>query len=68
MTSVVVAHLYRVVHDGVAYPPGAIATVPDDVAQRWLTAGWVELAPALHRLMAGAPKPRLGPEISRRRR
>jgi hypothetical protein len=39
MTSVVVSHLYRVVHDGVAYPPGAIATVPDDVAQRWLTAG-----------------------------
>ena len=32
MTSVVVAHLYRVVHDGVAHPPGAIATVPDDVA------------------------------------
>jgi hypothetical protein len=68
MTSVVVAHLYRVVHDGVAHPPGAIATVPDDVAQRWLTAGWVELAPALHRLMVGAPEPRLGPEISRRRR
>jgi hypothetical protein len=32
MTSVV-AHPYRLVHDGVAYPPGAIATVPDDVAQ-----------------------------------
>jgi len=32
MTSVVVAPLYRVVHDGVAHPPGAIATVPDDVA------------------------------------
>jgi hypothetical protein len=39
MTSVVVAQLYRVIHDGIAYPPGAIATVPDDVAQRWLTAG-----------------------------
>jgi hypothetical protein len=46
MTSVVVAQLYRVIHDGAAYPPGAIATVPDDVTQRWLTAGWVELAPA----------------------
>jgi hypothetical protein len=45
-----------VVHDGVAYPPGAIATVPDDVAERWLTAGWVELAPAQHRSMAGAPE------------
>ena len=45
------APLYRVVHDGVAYPPGAIATVPDDFAQRWLTAGWVELAPAEHRLI-----------------
>jgi hypothetical protein len=56
MTRVVVAPLYRVVHDGVAYPPGAIATVPDDFAQRWLTAGWVELAPAQHRLMAGAPE------------
>ena len=38
MTSVVVAQLYRVIHDGVAHPPGAIATVPDDVAQRWLAA------------------------------
>jgi hypothetical protein len=56
MTRVVVAPLYRVVHDGVAYPPGAIATVPDDVAQRWLRAGWVELATAQHRLMAGAPE------------
>jgi len=56
MTRVVVAPLYRGAHDGVAYPPGAIATVPDDVAQRWLTAGWVELAPARHRLMAGAPE------------
>ena len=68
MTSVVVAQPYQVVHDGVAYPPGAIATVPDDVAQRWLTARWAELAPARHRLMAGAPEPRPGPEISRRRR
>jgi hypothetical protein len=41
MTRVVVAQLYRVVHDGAAFPPGAIATMPDDVAQRWLRAGWV---------------------------
>jgi hypothetical protein len=41
MTAVTVNEPYQVVHDGTVYTPGQTADVPDDVAARWIDAGWV---------------------------
>jgi NADPH-dependent 2,4-dienoyl-CoA reductase/sulfur reductase-like enzyme len=32
---------YQVADAGTVYRPGDVAEVPDDVARRWLAAGWV---------------------------
>lgn len=46
MKTVTVCAPYQVALDDTVYGPDETAMVPDDVAERWLTAGWVELAPA----------------------
>ena len=45
MSTTVVNAPYQVVHNGTVHGPGAIATVPDDVAARWISHGWVTPAP-----------------------
>lgn len=35
---------YQVTHDGTTYGSGETATVPADVAELWLLAGWVTAA------------------------
>ena len=44
MTAVTVNTPYQVVHEETVYGPGQTADVPDDVAQTWITAGWVSEA------------------------
>jgi hypothetical protein len=41
MATVTVTAPYQVVHDAVVYVPGQTVDVPDDLAQTWITAGWV---------------------------
>lgn len=38
---VTVAHGVQVVHEGARHTDGATLDVPDDVAGKWLRAGWV---------------------------
>ena len=40
-TTVTVNTPYQVMHDGTVYTPGETADVPDDVAEKWIDAGWV---------------------------
>ncbi len=44
-TPVRVVAPYQVCDAGVVYGPGVLVDVPDDLAQRWIAAGWVELVP-----------------------
>jgi hypothetical protein len=44
MTTVSVNTPYQVVHDRTVYGPGQTADVPADVADKWITAGWVSEA------------------------
>jgi hypothetical protein len=39
----------QVAHDGVVYPAGSTAEVPDEIAVHWLRSGWVTEAPAVTR-------------------
>jgi hypothetical protein len=40
--SVTVTGNYQVAHEGIAYGPGEVASVPPVVAATWLACGWVE--------------------------
>ena len=44
MTSVTVNEPYQVVHEETVYTPGQTADVPDDLAEKWIAAGWVSEA------------------------
>lgn len=44
MTTVTVNAPYQVVHDGTVYGPGQTADVPEEIAQKWIEAGWVSEA------------------------
>lgn len=44
-TRVKVSPPFQVNHDGKTYGPGETVAVPDELAERWITAGWVEEAP-----------------------
>jgi hypothetical protein len=44
MTTVTVNAPFQVVHDETIYEPGQTADVPQDVADKWLEAGWVSEA------------------------
>jgi hypothetical protein len=59
MTTVTVNTPYQVVHEGTVYGPGQTADVPDDLAQTWITAGWVSKADPEKRAAKAAPPKRM---------
>jgi hypothetical protein len=38
---VTVNHPYQVAHHGQTFGPGETAQVPEDIAEHWITCGWV---------------------------
>jgi hypothetical protein len=44
MTAVSVNTPYQVVHEGTVYGPGQTADVPEEIAHKWIEAGWVSEA------------------------
>jgi hypothetical protein len=58
VTAVSVNTPYQVVHEGVVYGPGQTADVPEEIARKWLEAGWVSEAtqPEKRATKAAPPK------------
>ena len=58
MTTVSVLAPYQVVHDATVYTPGQTADVPEDIAHKWIDAGWVSEArqPEKRATKAAPPK------------
>ena len=58
MATVTVNAPFQVVHDETVYVPGQTADVPDDVAQTWITAGWVSETPEPEKRAAKTAPPK----------
>ena len=58
MTTVSVLAPYQVVHDATVYTPGQTADVPEDIAHKWIDAGWVSEAKPEKRATKAAPPKR----------
>jgi hypothetical protein len=58
MTAVSVNTPYQVVHEGTVYGPGQRADVPEEIAHKWIEAGWVSEAkePEKRATKAAPPK------------
>lgn len=49
MTTVTVNEPFMVFWEGVQHGPNTVLSVPEDLAQAWLTEGWASIKPARRR-------------------